>query len=182
MEFIKENITFVIATFTLVSNIVFVLLVLAMVFDKDLRKWIYDFVDKYVLSLLLVTTLGALVGSLAYSDIAGFPPCELCWIQRIFMYPQTLLVFVAMIKKEKSIVDYLLPLSILGALVAVYHSMTNLGVGPSLLGCTAVGGECSKLLVLEYGYITIPFMALTTFVYLIAISVVYYRAQKAKVF
>jgi disulfide bond formation protein DsbB len=96
------------------------------------------------------------------------------------MYPQTIITFIAIIKKEKNIVDYLLPLSILGAIVAFYHSLVQWGIGTGLLGCTAVGGECAKVYVLEYGFITIPFMAFTTFVYLIGISLIYYKARKIK--
>lgn len=174
------NPTFVITTLTLVSNIVFVLVILGLLIDSKFRKLTYDFVDKNVLSLLFLTTLGALIGSLIYSNIVGYPPCELCWIQRILMYPQALITFMAMLKKDKSIVVYLLPLSVLGALVAIYHSMVHWGVGVGLLECTASAGECAKVYVLEYGYITIPFMAFSSFVYLISISVIYYLARNGR--
>src|SRR3990167_6009369 len=108
MNFIN-SITFVITTFTLVSNIVFVVVVFFLVAKKQFRGVVYDFVNKNVLPLLFVTSLAALIGSLSYSNIVGFPPCELCWIQRIFMYPQSLIALIAIIKKDKNIVDYLLP-------------------------------------------------------------------------
>lgn len=173
----QSNITLAITTLTLISNIVFVIGIGALILDKKLRKLVYAFVDKNILSLMFVTTLGALVGSLAYSNIVGFPPCELCWIQRIFIYPQAILTFVAIIKKDKGIVDYLLPLSVLGALVAFYHSLVHWGIGLGSLGCTTVGGECAKVYVLEYHYITIPFMALSAFAYLIALTTIFYLAR-----
>lgn len=176
----QSNITFAITTLTLISHIVFVVTILLIVLDKKFRKFIYNFVDKNILSLLFIASMGAFVGSLAYSNILGFPPCELCWIQRIFIYPQALLVFIAIIKKDKGIVDYLLPLSILGAVVAFYHSLVHWGIGLGTLGCTSVGGECARVYVLEYGYITIPFMAFTSFVYLIAISAIYYLARNER--
>ena len=153
----QANITTVVATLTLISNIVFVIGVAALIF----------------------VSFAALVGSLAFSNIVGFPPCELCWIQRIFMYPQALLAFMAMRKKDKNIVGYLFPLSILGGLVAFYHSLVQWGIGGGALGCTSVGGACVKVYVLEYSYVTIPFMALSAFVYLIALSVVYYLSKKS---
>lgn len=176
----SSNITLAITTLTLVSNVVFVLSVLAIILDKKIRKIVYVFVDKNILSLLFVTSLGALVGSLAYSNIVGFPPCELCWIQRIFIYPQALISFIAIVKKDKSVVDYLFPMSILGALVAFYHSLVHWGLNPGGLGCVAVGGECAKIYVSEYGYITIPFMSLTSFIYLLALISIYYLAKKEK--
>lgn len=176
----QTNLTLAITTLTLVSNIGFALVVLVLLFDFKFRRLIYDFVYKNVLTLLFVTTLGALIGSLAYSNFVGYPPCELCWIQRIFMYPQSLLSFMAIVRRDKSIIDYLLPLSILGALVAFYHSLVHWGVGVGILECTASAGECAKVYVLEYGYITIPFMAFSSFVYLIGITVLYYLAKNGR--
>ncbi len=178
---LQSNITAVVAFLTLLSNIVFVVFIIALYFKKDFRNYIYTFVNKYVLQLIFASSMTALVGSLLYSNVAGFPPCELCWIQRIFMYPQALLSFMAMIWKDKRMVTYLFPMSILGGVIALYHSFTNWGYGGSLLGCTSVGGECSRVYVLEYGYITIPFMALTTFAYLILISVIYYKSTKERI-
>ncbi len=178
---LQSNITLVIATLTLVSNIIFVLFVVLLYTKKSFKNFVYTFVNKHVLTLLFIFSMSALVGSLVYSNIAGFPPCELCWIQRIFMYPQALFSFIAMIKKDKSIISYLVPMSVLGAIVAFYHSLSDWGFGGSLLGCTSVGGECSRVYVLEYGYITIPFMALTTFIYLLTISVIYHLSTSERI-
>ena len=96
------------------------------------------------------------------------------------MYPQAILAFVAMVKKDKNIVHYLLPLSILGATVSFYQSLINWGFDGVLFGCTSVGGECTRVYVLEYGYITIPFMAFTVFAYLIGLSVIYYKSKSGR--
>jgi disulfide bond formation protein DsbB len=173
---IQANITAVVAFLTLLSNIVFVSLVVLLYTKKEFKNYVYGFVNKYVLELIFFSSMSALIGSLLYSNVAGFPPCELCWIQRIFMYPQALLSFMAMLWKDKKMVIYLFPMSVLGALVAFYHSLTNWGFGGGILICTSVGGECSRVYVLEYGYITIPFMAFTTFAYLLLISVIYYKS------
>lgn len=177
---IQNNLTFFITTLTLLSNIVFVLIFILIIFENRVKNLIYNFVNKYILELLFVVSVGSLIASLGYSNIMNFPPCELCWIQRIFLYPQTIFSFIGIIKKDKNIVSYLLPLSILGAIVSFYHSLVQWGLGGSLLGCTSTGGECAKVYVLEYGYITIPFMALTAFIYLIAISLIYYKSKDAK--
>lgn len=177
MEFITTNITFVVTTLTLISNIVFVLGVIAIFAHNGLRGVVYSFVNKYVLEILLVVSLSAIVGSLAYSNIIGFPPCELCWIQRIFMFPIPLMVILAMFRKDKNVVPYVTLLASTGLIVALYHSLSNWGYGAGALPCTAAGGECSKLYVLEYGYITIPFMALTIFIYLITVSILYSKSK-----
>ncbi len=180
MEFIQNNITSVMTTLTLVSHVVFVVVVILLFIHKEFRSFVYGFVYKNILSLLFSASLVAFVGSLAYSNIVGFPPCELCWIQRIFMYPQVVFSFMAMLRKDFGIIKYLLPLSVLGGIVAFYHSLTHFGLGSDLLECTSAFGDCGKLYVFEYGYITIPLMSFTVFAYLIFISVVYYKARNVR--
>ncbi len=167
-----------ITLFTLISHFVFLGVLILLFVDSRFRKLVYVFVNKYVLNLIFFTSLTATLGSLIYSNVIGFPPCELCWIQRIFMYPQVIISFMAILKKDKDIVNYLLPLSILGGIVALYHSLTHFGLGDGLVGCTSALGDCGKLYVFEYGYITIPLMAFTIFAYLIGISVIYYKSIK----
>ncbi len=147
-------------------------------FDKSFSEKISTFVNKYILHILFLISFSALVGSLVYSNVVGFPPCELCWIQRILVYPQALLLLMAIWKQDKGMVSYLLPLSILGAVVSLYHSMTHFGLGDGVLACTSALGDCGKLYVFEYGYITIPFMAFTIFAYLLLASFIYFKSTK----
>ncbi|MEG0381222.1 MAG: disulfide bond formation protein B, partial [Kurthia sp.] len=39
------------------------------------------------LLMIWVVALMATLGSLYFSEIRGYEPCELCWYQRIIMYP-----------------------------------------------------------------------------------------------
>ncbi len=176
---LKTFINISIGVGTLISNILFVFLVIAISSHKNWRAKIYRFVHTHILNLLFVEALFAFVGSLVYSQIIGFPPCDLCWVQRILIYPQVIIALVAMIKKDKMIVDYLLPMSIIGALVALYHSLIQWGFSFGATGgCTALGGACAKVFVLEFGYITMPFMSFTIFAYSIGVMMIYYSARK----
>ena len=115
-----------------------------------------------------LVALIATAGSLFYSEIAGFEPCKLCWFQRIFMYPQVLLLGMAIWKKERAIADYGILLAVLGALVAGYHYLLQLGIAPNL-PCSAVGysAACSQVFVMNFGYITIPLMSFTAFLLIV---------------
>ena len=178
-QFIQTHISSVIGITTLLSHVFLIVLVIGIATHTKLRAHIYRFVHKRILLLIFLEALFALIGSLAYSQIVGFPPCELCWIQRIFIYPQVVIALIAMTKKDKGIVDYLLPMSIIGGLVALYQSLIQWGVAAvSVAGCTSVGGECAKVYVSQFGYITIPFMSFTIFVYSIGVMLVYYQAKK----
>jgi len=180
-SFLQTHITPIMTFLTLASNIVFVLALIAFAVWKEARQWIVRHITERPLEHIFIISLVAAVGSLLFSNVVGFEPCELCWFQRIVMYPQVVISFVALMRKSKSdaleVVYYVLSLSVIGALIALYHSFILWG-GKSLIPCTQAGSACAKLYVFDYGYITIPFMALTIFVYLIAVSLVYLYGRK----
>ena len=47
-----------------------------------------------------VVAVLATAGSLWYSEGAHFPPCELCWYQRIAMYPLALVLVMAAVRRD----------------------------------------------------------------------------------
>lgn len=129
---------------------------------KNKENFLLQFVAKNGILLAFFTALAATLLSLYYSEIAGFVPCVLCWWQRIFIYPQVLLLALAIYKKENSIVDYALLLTFVGGLIALYHTYISYG-GAAFLPCGADGISCTRRYVYEFGYITIPLMSLTSF-------------------
>ena len=120
----------------------------------------------------------ATAGSLTYSEILGFEPCVLCWWQRIFMYPQVILLGVAAVKREKMISDYAIILAVIGAVIALYHYLLQVGAAPTV-ACSIVGYsvDCAETFGMRFGYITIPMMALTAF---ILIAVILSLNKKAR--
>jgi disulfide bond formation protein DsbB len=114
----------------------------------------------------LVSSL-ATGGSLFFSEIAHFVPCELCWYQRICMYPLSIITLLAAIAGDYRIARYLLPLPIVGAGVSVYHLLVENGVvGQSSACLVSAPGGCATKWINEFGYMTIPTLALTAFVLL----------------
>lgn len=156
---------------TLVSHVVLVALVLALWARKSWGKDIFLFLGRYAVILGFLMALAAVVGSLFYSEVVGFPPCTLCWWTRIFLYPLVVIFGIALFKGKRAGEPFLyaLPL-ILGAfLVSLYFSYYSLG-GASLLPCTSGEGSCSQIFVKEFGYITIPMMSLTLSAYLLLLT------------
>src|SRR5438552_1687418 len=60
-------------------------------------------------------------GSLFFSEIRGFIPCELCWFQRICMYPLSYLLLVLAWRGDNRIARYLIAFPVFGAGVSIYH-------------------------------------------------------------
>ncbi len=154
---------------TLASHFLFVGAFVSILFRNSWGKQVTVWIGKNATLLVFVVSLFALVGSLFYSKFLGFSPCELCWWQRIFLYPIPVITGIALWKRESNALVYAVPLAVIAGIIALYHSYVNLG-GTSVLPCTAVGGECSKLYVMAFGYITIPMMSLTIALYVLLIA------------
>jgi len=107
-------------------------------------------------------------GSLFFSEIAHFVPCELCWYQRICMYPLSILTLLAALASDYRVVRYLLPLPVVGAGISIYHLLVENGVVAQGRAClVSAPGGCATKWINEFGYVTIPTLALTGFVLLI---------------
>jgi disulfide bond formation protein DsbB len=122
----------------------------------------------YELWAAFVVSAVATGGSLFFSEIAGYVPCELCWYQRICMYPLSIITLLAALRGDFRIARYLLPLPFVGAGVSIYHLLIeNKVVGESAACFVSAPGGCGVKWVNEFGYMTIPTLALTGFVLLI---------------
>jgi disulfide bond formation protein DsbB len=152
---------------TLIAQVIVVLLVVGWLTS---RKEL-SFVKTHALTFAFVVALVATLGSLFYSEVLGFEPCKLCWFQRIFMYPQVILLGLAAWRKDHGIIDYTAILSAIGGIIAAFHYYLQI-TDISILPCSATGysASCSQRFVMEFGYITIPLMALTAFALIFLIA------------
>lgn len=152
---------------TVAAQVISAFLLIALILRKEFAPQLKLFGDHAILFAFIVA-LVAMSGSLFYSEVAGYEPCTLCWYQRILMYPQILLLGLALLRKSRDIVPYSLLLSVAGAGIAGYHYLLQVGVVPEL-PCAASGYSvaCSQRFVLNLGYITIPMMAFAAFVLII---------------
>jgi disulfide bond formation protein DsbB len=110
----------------------------------------------------------AMGGSLFFSEIAHFVPCQLCWYQRIGMYPLVFLLAIAGWRSDRGIRPYVLTLSVIGAAISVYHVFVQRIPGlPS--GSCSLDAPCTAIYVEVFGFVTIPFMAFSAFALIIAL-------------
>jgi disulfide bond formation protein DsbB len=113
----------------------------------------------------LVTTMGSLHLSLA----ADYPPCTLCWYQRIAMFPNVIIVGVAALRRDSAVRFTVWPLVGIGATISTWHYIHERF--PTMIGATCeLDNPCSVLWIWKFHYISIPLMALTSFA-LIAVLV-----------
>ncbi len=110
----------------------------------------------------------ATAGSLGFSEVIGYEPCELCWYQRIAMYPMVVIFGVDLMRSGARTRRYALPLAAVGLVISIYHYV--LQVFPAAgAGVCGTGVSCSARYVEEFGFVSIPFMAGVSFALIIAI-------------
>jgi disulfide bond formation protein DsbB len=113
----------------------------------------------------------ATVGSLYYSLGAGFEPCELCWYQRIAMYPLALILVVAAARRDANVGRYVLPISSVGLALSAYHYLIQQFPDLSAGTCSA-SVPCTAAYVWEFDFVSIPFMAMVSFAAIITAQLI----------
>lgn len=161
MEYL-DSYNFLISNLTLFGQALIIISIIAFVFQSKIQKYWDIYLNNY-LFVSLFFSLSAFLGSLFYSVVIGFQPCSLCYWQRIFMYPMLFISALSLIRKEKLDSSYLLLLSGIGGLISMYHVFLQFTPNPLPCSVSGQGVSCADNWVLEYGYITIPGMALTCF-------------------
>lgn len=168
---------------TIFLQVVILLIATNFIFNRSRNNKILIFFKNYTFYLGFLAALGAVLLSLFYSDVIGYPPCELCWIQRIFLYPQLVLFGMELYKKERSIVDFSIAFAVLGSITSIYHIYVEAG-GTKGLACATIDPasttqvSCAVRYIYEFGYITMPIMALTLSLFIISILLNYKYMSK----
>lgn len=145
------------------------IVVLAYIFDRN--GWVVRVVHKYAIPIVGLMGLFAIIGSLTLSEGLGWTPCKLCWFQRIFLYPSFFIGLIAWWKQDRNALRYTLVLSIVGVLISIYHYYLQMS-GTTSLPCSVMGQgpSCGGTFIKQFGYMTIPMMALTLAAYAGVIS------------
>ena len=109
----------------------------------------------------------ASVASLFLSEVLHFQPCVLCWYQRIVMYPQVVLLYVAQLRRERVLTPYLITLNVIGGLISLYHYSLHVlprTIVPILPCSVQYGGvPCDRGYEFYFGFMTFPLMAWSVF-------------------
>ena len=145
----------------------------ALLFSKTvLRKEL----QATTLGLATMIAVGATFGSLYFSEIRNFVPCEYCWYQRIAMYPLALILLIATIRRDKNIIPYALSLSLSGLALSAYHYQLQLF--PEQSSSCGFDASCTYRWIEVFGFITIPLLALTSFAFISMILIATPRPWK----
>jgi disulfide bond formation protein DsbB len=125
--------------------------------------------NELALPLATLIAFGATAGSLFFSEVANYTPCVLCWYQRIAMYPLVIICGVAAWRRDAHVFKTVLPLGAIGAGISIWHIMIERR--PALGGMCDPAAPCALKWINEFGFLTMPTMALIAFVAIMLLTV-----------
>lgn len=116
-----------------------------------------------LLLMAWLVALAATAGALFIGEVMLMVPCQLCWYQRIFMFPLALILGMACFSEDRRGAVYALPLALGGAAMAGYHTLLVAGFTPKAwLPCSA-GVSCADQRLEILNGIQIPWLSLIAF-------------------
>ena len=121
--------------------------------------------------------LMAMLGSLYFSEIANFPPCVLCWYQRIGLYPIVAIIGFAIYRKSKEI---LLPAFVLAGIawvIGLYHNLLYYEILPEAAAPCIAGISCTTKYIEWFGFVTIPLLALAGSTLILIGLIIHWRTK-----
>lgn len=125
-----------------------------------------------------VVSLIATLGSLYFSEIRGFIPCELCWYQRILMYPLVIILGIGTFYRDFSVKRIVLPMAAIGWCISFYHYLVQKVPGFAEIRPCLNGVPCNAQYINWFGFVTIPFLALTAFTFIILLMIFMKRDER----
>jgi hypothetical protein len=125
----------------------------------------------------LVATVATL-GSLYYSLIADFVPCELCWYQRICMYPLAVILLVGVLRREGAVRWYAAAFVIVGAPLSLYHWLVERVEFFAESSSCSLEAPCTVPWFEELGYVTLAFMAMSAFLLIGTLLIVDWASER----
>ena len=146
----------------------FVLLALLVPGARDRLRGAVSGAEVSLLTFAFAVALISSLGSLYYSEVAGFVPCSLCWYQRIFMYPMVALAGLALVRRDPGVWPYGALLAAVGLAIALYH--VTIQFQPALdVGACGMGVPCTARYLAVFGFDSIPVMSSVGFLLLLAL-------------
>jgi disulfide bond formation protein DsbB len=128
---------------------------------------------KASLTILLAWVVASIAtfGSLFLSEVMKYPPCTLCWYQRICMYPLMLIFLVGLFPFSRMVIKFSMPLVILGMAISVYHNLLYYHILPESASPCREGISCTTVFIEWFGFITIPLLSFSAFLLILILLV-----------
>ena len=139
---------------------------------------IHDDAGWYLVFAAWLIATAATLGSLYFSEGMGIEPCELCWYQRVFMYPLVPVLLAGLYPPNHIVVRFSLPLAAMGLVTAFYHWLLQVGIVPEDLQPCGQGTSCSQVDLKLFELVTLPVLSMASFAAIISLLLMYSSRKK----
>ena len=157
-------------------GVVFAVLMAMLVLEAPWAGRVRAFFADHAQPAMFAVAFTAMASSLYYSEYVKFIPCEFCWLQRIAMYPIAVLLFVAIVSRDRLSPRYIVTLAAVGLSLSIYHYQLQLF--PEQKGVCSGLVSCTDRNVAEFVIVSIPFMAGAGFLTVLLLQLGEYRARR----
>lgn len=123
-------------------------------------------IRKYHITIAWMIATSAMLISLVFSEWMKLPPCDLCWYQRMAMYPLVLILGIGMYRTDLYVSTYAFPFACIGLLIAIYQITIQVFPTNEMKICS-VGVSCTEDYLNMFGFISIPMLSFIGFLVII---------------
>ncbi|MCH4568359.1 disulfide oxidoreductase [Bacillus sp. ES1-5] len=125
-----------------------------------------EWIRKYHIAFAWTIATSAMLISLFFSEWMKLPPCDLCWYQRMAMYPLVLILGIGMYRRDPHVSTYAFPFACMGLMLSVYQ-ITIQAFPISEMKTCSVGVSCTEDYLNLFGFISIPMLSFIGFLAII---------------
>lgn len=132
----------------------------------------------FLILLAWLISLAATFGALFIGEVMLMVPCQLCWYQRIFMFPLAIVLGIAAFAEDRRGALYGLVLALGGGVVALYHTLLIERWVPKTWVPCGPGPSCTDQKLVILGNVQIPWLSLAAFLSITALLITYLRKTR----
>lgn len=136
--------------------------------NKDNSNWT-------ILFVCWIIACVSMLGSLFFSEVLDYPPCVLCWYQRVCLFPLVLIFLAGLFPYNQAVIRFSLPLTLVGWSISAYHNLLYIGVIPKSITPCDEALSCTDVQLELFSFITIPFLSFLAYSILIALLIILHR-------
>lgn len=125
-----------------------------------------------------IISVVSVAGSLYFSNVMMLPPCVLCWLQRICIFPLSLILAIGFLRKDQNVVWYAFPLVCIGWIISLYHNLLYYKIIQEAISMCTSGVSCTSKQIEYFGFITIPLMAYMALTFMLICLIIFYKNLK----
>lgn len=124
-----------------------------------------------------LVALSSSLGAIFIGEVMGQTPCQLCWFQRVFMFPLAIMLGIAAYRSDRAVLPYAFALTLSGWAIALYHLLLYFGAVPDGIQQCGSGPSCSDSKMTLFGAIPIPLLSLAAFSAILFFLTLYRRSR-----